>query len=281
MNAVGGRRAHYAPVWVLLGVVLVAGALVNLVPFVWAVSTSLKTPAEVFAYPPTWLPNPFKWSNYAEAFDRVNPRVFLNSFIFAGAIVILQGLVTTMGGFAFARLRFPGRDQLFLVYLGTMMIPLQVTLIPTFMIVVRLGWMDSFQGLIVPILAQGAFGTFMFRQFFSKIPNELYESARLDGANPWQLYWRLTLPLSRPAMTAYGVITFLTAWNMYLWPLVVVRSPAMKLVPMAIAELSGGYAQDRGVEMAAVTLSVLPVLALWIVGQKWFVEGITMTGMKA
>lgn len=153
-------------------------------------------------------------------------------------------------------------------------------MIPTFVVVVQLGWIDSYQGLILPILAQGAFGTFMFRQFFLKLPSELFEAARLDGASPWQLYWRLTLPLSRPVLTAYAVITFLTAWNLYLWPLIVVRSPQLKVVPMAIAELSGGFSQDRGVEMAAVSLSILPVLALWLVGQKWFVEGIAMTGMK-
>jgi ABC-type glycerol-3-phosphate transport system permease component len=270
----------WSPGRIFVFAILAVGAAVNLVPFLWTLSTSLKTPTEVFAYPPTLLPDPVAWGNYLDAFRQVNPRVFLNSAIFAGSIVILQGIITMMGGFAFARLRFPFRNQLFLAYLATMMVPTQVTMIPTFIIVVNLGWVDSYSGLIIPILAQGAFGTFMFRQFFSKIPNELFEAARLDGANPWQLFWRLTVPLSRPVMTAYGVITFLTAWNMYLWPLIVVRTPELKVVPMAIAELSGGYSQDRGVEMAAVSLSVLPVLVLWIIGQRWFVEGISMTGMK-
>ena len=274
------RRLRLSPAWILLTIALLAGALINVVPFLWTLSTSLKVPSQVFVYPPEWLPDPIAWGNYAKAFDRVSGRVFLNSFIFAGSIVVLQGLVTTMGGFAFARLRFPLRDQLFLLYLGTLMIPPQVTMIPTFIVVVELQWINTYQGLIIPIVAQGAFGTFMFRQFFLKLPNELYESARLDGANPLQLYWRLTLPLSRPVLTAYGVITFLTAWNMYLWPLIVVRSPELKVVPMAIAELSGGFSQDRGVEMAAVSLSVMPILALWIIGQKWFVEGIAMTGLK-
>lgn len=270
----------WSPGRTLVMLVLVVGAALNLVPFIWTLSTSLKSPSEVFAYPPTWIPDPFVWENYLDAFRRVNPRVFLNSAIFAGSIVLLQGMITMMGGFAFARLNFPFKNQVFLAYLATLMVPTQVTMIPTFIIVVNLGWIDSYSGLIIPILAQGAFGTFMFRQFFMKIPNELYEAARLDGANPWQLFWRLTVPLSRPVMTAYGVITFLTAWNMYLWPLIVIRTPDLKVVPMAIAELSGGYSQDRGVEMAAVSLSVLPVLVLWIIGQRWFVEGISMTGMK-
>jgi multiple sugar transport system permease protein len=274
------KKTRISPSWFVLYPLLVIGALAAILPFVWTLSTSLKEPSQVFSYPPEWIPNPIEWGNYSKAWDTISGRTFLNSVIFAGSIVIFQGLVTTMGGFAFARLRFPFRDQIFLLYLGTMMIPPQVTMIPTFIVVVNLGWIDTYQGLIVPVVAQGAFGTFMFRQFFAKIPNELYESARLDGANPLQLYWKLTLPLSRPVMTAYGVITFLTAWNMYLWPLIVIRTSEKKVVPMAIAELAAGMSQDRGVQMAAVTLSVLPILALWIIGQKWFVEGIAMTGMK-
>ena len=276
MNA----RARRAAPWIPLGVLLLAGAAINLIPFLWTLSTSLKVPSQVFAYPPAWIPHPVKWGNYRLAFNQVGGRAFLNSVVFSVSIVVLQGLVTTMGGFAFARLKFPFRNQLFLLYLGTMMIPPQVTLIPTFIVVVKLHWINTYQGLIIPIIAQGAFGTFMFRQFFMKIPNDIYESARLDGANPWQLYWRLTLPLSRPVLTAYGVITFLTAWNMYLWPLVVVRTEKLQVVPMQIAQMSGAAGLDRGVLMAAVSLSILPILALWIIGQRWFVEGIAMTGMK-
>jgi ABC-type glycerol-3-phosphate transport system permease component len=264
----------------LILLVLVAGAAINLIPFLWALSTSLKTNAEVFVYPPTWIPNPFHWSNYVDAYHRVQGRVFLNTAIFSVSIVILQGLVTTMGGFAFARINFPYRGAIFLIYLGTMMIPPQVTLIPTYIVVVKLGWVDSYQGMILPIVAQGAFGTFLFRQFFIRLPDEMYESARLDGANYWQQFWTFTLPLSRPVMTAYGIITFLTAWKMYLWPLVVVRSPELKVLPMAIAELSGNASQDRGVMMAAVALSILPILILYMVAQRWFIEGIAMSGQK-
>jgi ABC-type glycerol-3-phosphate transport system permease component len=274
------ERVRRSGPWVPLGILLLLGAAINLIPFLWMISTSLKVPTQVFAYPPVWIPHPINWGNYHTAFDQVGGRAFLNSLIFSVSIVVFQGLVTTMGGFAFARLKFPGRNAIFLVYLGTLMIPPQVTLIPTFIVVVKLHWINTYQGLIVPIIAQGAFGTFMFRQFFLKIPNDLYESARLDGANPWQLYWRLTIPLSRPVLTAYGVITFLTAWNMFLWPLIVVRSEKLQVVPMVIAEMSTGVGVDRGIVMAAVTLSILPIFVLWIVGQRWFVEGIAMTGMK-
>lgn len=259
---------------------LILGAAINLIPFVWMLSTSLKATSEVFSYPPTWIPNPFEWSNYTDAYQRVNGRVFFNTAFFAVSVVLLQGLVTTMGGFAFARIDFPYRNTIFLIYLGTMMIPPQVTLIPTYIVVVNLGWVDTYQGLILPIVAQGAFGTFLFRQFFMRLPNEMFESARLDGANYWQQFWTFTLPLSRPVITAYSIITFLTVWKMYLWPLIVVRSQDLKVLPMAIADLSGNASQERGVMMAAVALSVFPILILYLVAQRWFVEGIAMSGQK-
>jgi multiple sugar transport system permease protein len=264
----------------LLFLALGVGALINLFPFIWMVITSLKTPQEVFQYPPSWIPDPVAWGNYVDGFKRVNSRVFLNTTFFALSIVVLQGLFTTMGGFAFARIKFPFRGPIFIVYLSTMMIPPQVTLIPTFVVVVKLDWVNTYQGMILPIVAQGAFGTFLFRQFFLRLPDEMYEAARLDGASYWQQFWRLTLPLSRPVLTAYGIITFLTAWKMYLWPVIVVRSPELKVLPMAIAELSGNAAQDRGVMMAAVALSILPILVLYVAAQRWFVEGIAMTGQK-
>jgi len=256
---------------------LIVGALISVFPFYWMLTTSLKNNHEVFLYPPTWIPDPFAWSNYKDGFERVNGRVFFNSAFFSISIVLLQGLVTTMGGFAFARIKFPFRGPIFILYLSTLMIPPQVTLIPTFLVVVNLDWVDTYKGLIIPIVAQGAFGTFLFRQFFLRLPNEMYEAARLDGAGYWQQFWRLTLPLSRPALTAYGIITFLTAWKMYLWPVIVVRSEDLKLLTIAIAEMSGNASQERGVMMAAVTLSIAPILVMYIVAQRWFVEGIAMT----
>ncbi len=264
----------------LILLVLAVGAAVNLVPFGWMLSTSLKNNAQAFSYPPTWIPEPFVWSNYVDAFQRVNGRVFFNTAFFSISIVVLQGLFATMGGFAFARINFPYRNVIFLIYLGTMMIPPQVTLIPTYIVVVEFGWVNTYQGMILPIVAQAAFGTFLFRQFFLRLPDEMYEAARLDGANYWQQFWKFTLPLARPVITAYSIITFLTAWKMYLWPLIVVRSPELKVLPMAIAELSGNASQDRGVMMAAVALSILPILILYIAAQRWFVEGIAMSGQK-
>ncbi len=264
----------------IVTVVLGIGALINIVPFLWMLSTSLKTNSQAFSYPPTWIPDPFVWENYVDAFNRVNGRVFFNSAFFSISVVLLQGSFALMGGFAFARINFPYRNTIFLIYLGTMMIPPQVTLIPTYIVVVNLGWVSTYQGMILPVVASGAFGTFLFRQFFLRLPNEMYEAARLDGANYWQQFWTFTLPLARPVILAYSIITFLTAWKMYLWPLIVVRSPDLKVVPMVIAELSGNASQDRGVMMAAVALSILPILILYILAQRWFVEGIAMSGQK-
>jgi len=260
--------------------ILLGLAFFMLAPFAYMLTTAFKPPTQVYQYPIQWLPNPIMWSNFPAAFERLTPRAFLNSFIFTAAIVLGQGLVTTMGGFAFARLEFPFRNTLFLAYLGTMMIPFQVTMIPTFIIVARLGWQDTYQGLIVPILASGAFGTFLFRQFFLTIPAELGDAAVVDGATPIVIYSRIYLPLSKPALTAYGVITALSAWNMYLWPLIVTQSPELRTLTLVIAQLSGQMNAELHVMMAAVTICLLPILTVYILGQRFFVEGIAMSGLK-
>ncbi len=265
---------------VFIYVCLIVGAFFMVMPFVYMLSTSLKPPNQVFLYPPRWVPDPIVWNNYLIGASRLGLQAFMNSVIFTVTIVLGQGLVTTMGGFAFARLKFPGKNALFLAYLGTMMIPFVVTMIPTFVIVARLGWQDTYQGLIVPILAQGAFGTFLFRQFFMTIPEEIGDAATVDGANPWDIYWRIYLPLSVPALTAYGVITARSAWNMYLWPLIVVQSPSLRPLTLVIAQFSGQMNAELHILMACVTLSLLPIFLLYLIGQRFFVEGVTMTAVK-
>ena len=274
-------RLNLSPVTVLVYAALLLGACIMLYPFAYMLSTSLKSPAQVYLFPPRWIPTPVMWSNYAAALGRMGVRPFLNSAFFTASIVLGQGLVTTMGGYAFARLRFPARNTLFLAYLGTMMIPAVVVSIPEFVIVARLGWQDTYQGLIVPILASGAFGTFLFRQFFMSVPEELGEAATIDGAHQWDIFWRIYLPLSRPAMTAYGVITALSAWNLYLWPLIVVQSEELKPVTLVIAQFSGSMNTQLNLMMAAVAISLTPIFLLYVLGQRFFVEGIAMTGLKA
>jgi multiple sugar transport system permease protein len=260
--------------------ILLGLAFFMLAPFAYMLTTALKPPTQVYQYPIQWIPDPVMWSNFPVALDRLTLRAFLNSVLFTGAIVLGQGLVTTMGGFAFARLQFPFRDALFLAYLGTMMIPFQVTMIPTFLIVARLGWQDTYPGLIIPILASGAFGTFLFRQFFLTIPAELGDAAVVDGATPIDIYWRIYLPLSKPALTAYGVITALSAWNMYLWPLIVTQSPELRTLTLVIAQLSGQMTAELHIMMAAVTICLVPIMLVYIIGQRFFVQGIAMSGLK-
>jgi len=251
-----------------------------LVPFIYMLSTGLKSGPQVFLFPPVWIPSPLQWSNFSDAWTTIGARTFANTVFFSACIVFGQGLVTTMGGYGFARLKFPWREQLFLAYLGTMMIPSQVTMIPAYIVVVKLGWQNSYEGLIIPILASGAFGTFLFRQFFKQIPEELPEAALMDGATHLTIYARLFLPLSKPALVAYGVITLLNAWNMFVWPLIIVQSQQLWVLTLALSILQGDLGSQMNVMMAGVTLSILPLLILYIFGQRLFVEGVTMTGIK-
>ncbi|HEX5417025.1 MAG TPA: carbohydrate ABC transporter permease [Chloroflexota bacterium] len=259
---------------------LVVGGATMLIPFIYMVSTALKTGPQVFLFPPVWIPSPIQWSNFGDAWSVIGVRTFVNTVFFAASIVFGQGLVTTMGGYGFARLKFPWREQLFLAYLGTMMIPSQVTMIPAYLVVVKLGWQNSYQGMIIPILASGAFGTFLFRQFFMQIPNELPEAAIMDGASHVTIFTRLFLPLSKPALVAYGVITLLNAWNMFVWPLIIIQSEQLWVLTLALSILQGELGSQMNVMMAGVTLSILPLLLLYIFGQRLFVEGVTMTGIK-
>lgn len=277
-RSAGSRRFPWPTLLLYVG--LLVGAFFMLMPFIYMLSTSLKPANQVFLYPPRWIPNPIVWANYPTAAMRLTAQAFFNSVIFTLAVVLGQGLVTTMGAFAFTRLKFPGREAIFLCYLGTMMVPFVVTMIPTFVIVARLGWQDTFQGLVVPILANGAFGTFMFRQFFMTIPDEIGDAATVDGANPLDIYWRIYLPLSKPAMTAYGVITALTVWNMYLWPLIVIQSKELRPLTLVIAQFSGQMNAELHILMACVTLSLLPIFLLYVIGQRFFIEGFTMSGLK-
>lgn len=279
-HALRGQRFQDGVARFVTYLLLVIGGTTMLVPFAYMLSTALKPGPQVFLFPPVWIPTPLAWQNFGDAWSVIGVRTFLNTIFFAGSIVLGQGLVTTMGGYGFARLQFPGRDRLFLAYLGTMMIPAQVTMIPAYIVVVKLGWQNSYQGLIVPILASGAFGTFLFRQFFKQIPQELADAAFIDGANHLTIYARLFLPLSKPALIAYGMITMLNAWNMFVWPLIIVQSQRLWVLTLALSILQGELGSQMNVLMAGVALSMLPLLVLYVFGQRLFVQGVTMTGLK-
>ena len=260
-------------------VVLGAGAAIMLLPFVWMVSTSLKAPADVFVYPPQWLPNPVRWSNYADVMH-VLPfgRYVLNTTLVATSVTALHLLVSSLAAYAFARLRFPGRNRLFLAYLATLMVPGQVTLIPNFLIVKYLGWIDTYQALIVP-QAFSAFGTFLLRQFFLTIPRELEDAARIDGASALGVYWRIILPLSGPALATLGVFTFTAQWNNFLWPLIVINDEQLRTLTVGLRALVGQFTVQYQLLMAGSVIALVPMLVVFLLAQRFFVRGIALTGL--
>ncbi len=262
-----------------LHAVLIAGSVVMLLPFIWMLSTSLKEPRQIFTYPPVWIPSPIAWENYPATVSAMPfGRFYFNSFVVATSVTILQILTSSLAAFAFARLRFRGRNALFLIYLATLMIPFQVTMIPNFILVRFLGWYDSYQALILPT-AFSALSTFLLRQYFLGIPMDLDEAARMDGASSWRIWWQIIMPLSGPALAALSIFTFLASWNDFLWPLVITTSLEMRTLPVGISAFQGQYNVQWHLLMAGSVIAMLPVLVIYVIGQKWVVRGITLTGM--
>lgn len=262
---------------------LTLGALTMVLPFVWMVSTSLRSPAEILAYPYEFLPREGpQWRNYLTAFRQIPfGRFYINSSILSVAHVTGMLISSSLAGYAFARIRFVGRDPLFLIYLGSMMVPFYVRLIPTFLIMKKLGWVDTYYGLILPGLT-GPFGTFLLRQFFVGIPVELEEAARIDGCNRFGIFLRIVLPLSKPALATLAIFTFLGSWNDFLWPLIVTNSITMRPLSVGltlfVAEYHGQTAWH--LLMAGATMSVIPSIIVFILNQRFFVRGIAVTGLK-
>ncbi len=259
---------------------LLTVGLSMLLPFLWMISTSLMGELEVYHFPPKILPSSPRWSNYAEAMT-LQPfaRYFLNTMIVAGASVAGQLVFCSMAAYAFARLRFRGRDLMFAAYLGTMMIPAIVTIIPSFLLINAFGWMNSYLALLTPTLSS-VWGIFLLRQFFRTIPKDLEDAARIDGASDFSIFWRLIIPLSRPALATLGIFAFMGSWKDFLWPLIVTNRSDMRTVEVGIASFSSIYQTDWPHQMAASVVVMLPVVAVFIFAQKYFVRGITMTGLK-
>ena len=277
----GARARHYAQHFIVY-MVLIFFAIITLAPLAWGISTSLKPNTDVYAYPPQWIPENPRWSNYVEAWE-VAPfaNFYWNSFYITTLIVIGQLFTSSMSGFAFARLRFPGRDKLFLLYLASLMIPAQVIMIPIFLMVKELGWVNSHLSLIVPSLAT-PFGTFLFRQFFLGIPEELVDSAKLDGCSPFGVYWRIFLPLAKPALATLAIFTALNTWNSFLWPLILIRSPELYTVTQGIGLIRGMIQWRVALElvMAGTVTALIPIVIVFVFAQRYFIEGVTLSGLK-
>ena len=265
---------------VVLHLAMYGLALITVAPFLWMLMTSFKTLPDILTYPPVWWPKEFIVDNYVNAFSAAPfGRFYFNSVVIAVAVTIGQIITCSMAAFAFARLRFWGRDVLFYIFLGTMMIPGQVTMIPGFMMLYWLGWIDSYAALIVPGLAS-AFGTFLLRQFFLTIPRDLEDAASIDGCGRFGLLWRIILPLSKPALATLAVFTFMGVFNDFLWALIVVNSEEMRTVQLGLAIFRDRYQTDWGQLMAASVTATLPILLVFFVAQKYFIKGITLSGLK-
>lgn len=262
-------------------VILYALAIVTVAPFLWMVLTSFKTMSEIFAYPPTWWPENFTFENYEKAFSAAPFGRFYGNSLFVAIAATLGQLVTcSLAAYAFARMQFKGRDVLFYLFLGTMMVPAHVTMIPSFMILHGLGWIDTYLALIVPVLAS-AFGTFLLRQFFMTIPKELEEAAFIDGCTRWGVLWRIILPLSKPALATLAIFTFMTVFNDFIWPLIVLNSEDMYTVQLGLAIFRDRYSIEWGNLMAGSVVATLPILLVFFFAQKYFIQGITLSGLKS
>jgi multiple sugar transport system permease protein len=257
--------------------VLIAFSVLMVAPFFAMLLVSL-IPQEAFLSRDFGL-DQLTLDNYAETFRTVPfDRYYFNSAVVSVSVTVLQILISSLAAFAFARLRFRGRDALFLLYLATLMIPFPVTLIPNFLIIKELGWYDTYRALIVPGLFS-VFSTFLLRQYYRSLPMELDEAARMDGASSFRIWWQIILPLSGPVLAALSIFVFQTAWNDFLWPLVVTTSENMRTIPVGLASFVGQYSTAWSLLMAGSVIALLPVLVIYIIAQKWFVQGITLTGM--
>jgi multiple sugar transport system permease protein len=264
----------------LLYLGLIGGALLAMLPFVWMISTSLKRLPEVFRWPIEWLPDEPVWENYATVFSYVPfLRFYTNTAYVTVARTLGVLLTSSMAGYAFARLRFPGRDVLFLIYLGTMMIPGQVTLIPRFVTMRLFHWIDTYQALIVPGMFS-AFGVFLMRQFFMGIPRSLDDAAIIDGASHLDIFWRICLPLSKPALATLIIFSFVGSWNDFLWPLVVTNSVEKLVLSVGLSHFQDLYYTEWALLMAASVMAMVPVVAIYLLAQRYFVQGIALTGIK-
>ncbi|MEU8323529.1 carbohydrate ABC transporter permease [Nonomuraea sp. NPDC048881] len=264
--------------WIVHAVLLIGG-LIMVMPFVWQLVVSLQTMTESMRVPPTAVPS-WQWHNFADVFRTVPlGRQFLNTVVVTAAVTAGQLLLCSLAAFAFARLDFPGRGPVFMLFLAVLMVPGELFLLPRYEIMQGLGWLNTLQALIAPGVF-GAFGTFLLRQFFKTLPRELDEAARLDGANPLQIYWWIMLPLVRPGLLALGLLTVMWSWSSLLWPLVVNTDPEMMTLSAGLASLRGQYLTNYPILFAGSVVASLPMIVLFVVMQRQLIAGIAFTGSK-
>jgi len=261
-------------------VVLLLGAAVMVLPFVWMLSTAFKPPEQILALPPIWIPKPPILTNFTELLKALPfGRFFLNSVIVSTVLTFAHLFLCSLTGYAFAKLPFPGRNALFVFILSSMMVPAAVLLIPTFIIVVKLKWLNTWFGLLIPRIAT-VFGVFFMRQFIMNLPDDYADAARIDGMREFGIYVRIILPLVRPALATLGTFVFIGTWNDFIWPLIVVRSNNLKTLPLGFAALSGHYGFHFEWAMAAAVISIVPMIMVFLALQRYVIRGIALTGIR-
>lgn len=260
---------------------LIAGATIVMTPLWWMITTSLKQPSEVFTFPPTLWPEHVQWRNYVDIFEKAPFLIYFRNTAFVSLMDLIGTLVSSsMVGFAFARLRWRGRDLLFVITLATMMLPNAVTIIPRYLIFKELRWLDTFYPLWVPSFFGFGFFIFLMRQFYTTLSYDLDDAARIDGCSPWGIWWRIALPLTKPALAACGIFTFNATWNDFLGPLIYLSSSHKLTLALGLMAFRGPHVTDFHYLMAASTVAVLPVVILFFLTQKYFIQGIVFTGVK-
>jgi multiple sugar transport system permease protein len=265
---------------VVYSVLLAVVCLLVLVPFVWMISSSLKHDNQVFTVPTQWVPREFVWSNYVDIWTQIPMLTYLrNSAFLAIVISFLQVLTGSFAAYGFAKLRFPGRDWLFLAYLATIAVPWQAYMIPQYLIMENLGLVDTHLSIIL-LQAFGAFGVFLMRQYYQSIPDELIEAARIDGLSEYGIWWRIMLPLSRPAIASLGLLTFVSTWNDYMGPFIYLTSNELWTVQLGLRSFVGQYDAAYAMIMTGSVISILPVVLVFLLGQRQFIQGIATSGLK-
>lgn len=279
-HPLASQRLWDRAIWTLALVIAVAGAALMIVPFVWMLSTSLKTNPQLFVNPPPWIPNPIAWENYPTALQAAPFLIYTtNTLTITLGSIIGTIFSCSLAAYGFARFRAPGRDLLFMLLLSTMMVPGIVTLIPTFVAFSKLGWINTFLPLIVPHFFGSAFFIFMLRQFFLTVPVELEDAAKIDGANTIQILLVIFWPLSRPALAAVVVFQFIWSWNDFMGPLIYLNDTMKRTISLGLWGFVGQYGADWTLLMAASVMATLPVLLVFFIAQRYFIQGIVTTGL--
>ncbi|WP_240702898.1 carbohydrate ABC transporter permease [Cohnella luojiensis] len=275
------KKRNSALLKTIITIVMAVFAVIMVIPFIWMISTSFKVNGDVFKYPIDWIPKKWHFENYREVWTGSNPFYifYINSIKITGITVAGNILTSAMAGYAFAKIKFKGRNVLFLMYLSTMMIPGQVLLVPRFILFDWMKLINTHYSLILPGLFT-VFGTFLMRQFFSTLPNELMEAGRVDGAGYWRTFWQICLPLTKPALVTLFILTFTWHWNEYENPLIFLRDRDLYTLPLGLTSYVEEFGTNYVLTMAASVSALLPLLVLVVVCQKWFVEGIASSGLK-